>query len=315
MDDAPIVQYARPLQIGRGTSESPIRKQESPSNHQSQIAIPDAQTSSSCASSARSMMKRKRADASLPISSLMTRSVTMWSAISTRSSRRVRGFSVVSHSTLGIISPSPLNRVISGRRAIAVVLQEPVAVGIVKRPERLLADVDAIERRLREEHAAGGDELRQMAVDEREQQRRDVMAVGVGVGKDDDLAVAQPRQVEVLAHPAAERRDQVGELLVLEHLGERHPLGVHHLAAQRKDGLPGAIAALLGGAAGRIAFDDEKLALVAIGAGAVAEFPGRFSRPVVAVLRVTSACAARLASRARAARMMRATIASAIVRL
>ena len=35
------------------------------------------QTSSSSASSARSMMKRKRADASLPISSLMTRSVTI----------------------------------------------------------------------------------------------------------------------------------------------------------------------------------------------------------------------------------------------
>jgi len=35
------------------------------------------QTSSSCASSARSMMNRKRADASLPISSLITRSVTI----------------------------------------------------------------------------------------------------------------------------------------------------------------------------------------------------------------------------------------------
>ena len=34
-------------------------------------------TSSSCASSARSMMKRNRADASLPISSLITRSVTI----------------------------------------------------------------------------------------------------------------------------------------------------------------------------------------------------------------------------------------------
>jgi hypothetical protein len=44
-------------------------------------------------------------------------------------------------------------------------------------------------------------------------------------------------------------------------------------------------------------------------------FPGRLSRPVVAVLRVTSACAARLASRARAASTMRATIASAMLRL
>ena len=43
--------------------------------------------------------------------------------------------------------------------------------------------------------------------------------------------------------------------------------------------------------------------------------PGRFRRPVVALRRVTSACAARLASRARAARMTRPTIASAIERL
>ena len=57
--------------------------------------------------------------------------------------------------------------------------------------KRLLADVDAIERRLRQEDAAGGDQLRHVPVDERQQQRRDVMAVGVGVGEDDDLAVAQ----------------------------------------------------------------------------------------------------------------------------
>ena len=40
--------------------------------------------------------------------------------------------------------------------------------------------------------------------------------------------------------------------------------------------------------------------------------PGSVSRDDVALLRMTSACAARLASRARAARMMRATIDSAI---
>ena len=43
--------------------------------------------------------------------------------------------------------------------------------------------------------------------------------------------------------------------------------------------------------------------------------PGSVSRPDVAVLRATSCCAARLASRARAARMMRATIDSATVML
>ena len=161
-----------------------------------------------------------------------------------------------------------------------------------------------------------GNQLRQVAIDERQQQRRDVVAVRVGVGEDDDLAVAQARQVEALAHPAAERGDEVGELLVLEHLGERHALGVHHLAAQRQDRLTCAVASLLGRPAGRIAFDDEQLA-VARGWQLVQSLnlPGRLRRPDVAVLRVTSACAARLASRARAARMMRATIASAIVRL
>ncbi len=41
--------------------------------------------------------------------------------------------------------------------------------------------------------------------------------------------------------------------------------------------------------------------------------PGSVTRPDVGPLRMTSCCAARLASRARAARMIRATIASAIV--
>ena len=43
--------------------------------------------------------------------------------------------------------------------------------------------------------------------------------------------------------------------------------------------------------------------------------PGRLSRVDVALLRETSACAARLASRARADKMMRATIDSATLML
>src|SRR6202035_3412427 len=108
------------------------------------------------------MRKRKRAEASLPISSFITRSVTIWSVTSTRSRRRVRGLSVVSHSTLGIISPSPLKRVIS-----CVLLEDPVALRIVERPERVLSDVDAVERRLCQEYLAVCHQLRQMAVDER----------------------------------------------------------------------------------------------------------------------------------------------------
>ena len=89
------------------------------------------------------------------------------------------------------------------------------------------------------------------------------------------LAVAQPRQVEVLADAAAERGDQIGELLVLEHLRQRHALGVQHLAAQRQDRLAGAIASLLRRPAGGVAFDDEQLAVFAAGAGAVAQLAGQ----------------------------------------
>ena len=154
---------------------------------------------------------------------------------------------------------------ISGVRAAVLPCCFRIAslVRVVERPERLLADVDAVERRLREVDLAVGDQLRQVAVDERQQQRRDVVAVGIGVGEDDDLAVAQPREVEVLAEAAAERGHQIGQLLVLEHLRQRRALGVQHLAAQRQDRLPRAVAALLGRAAGRIALDDEQLAAFA----------------------------------------------------
>ena len=86
------------------------------------------------------------------------------------------------------------------------------------------------------------------------------MAVRVGIGEDDDLAVAQAREIEALADAAAERGHQIRQLLVLEHLAGRHPLGVHHLAAQRQNRLARAIAALLRRPAGRVAFDDEQLA-------------------------------------------------------
>ena len=77
-----------------------------------------------------------------------------------------------------------MKRVISGvRSAVAVQLQQPVAVRVVERPVGLLADVDAVERRLREEDAARRDQPRHVPIDERQQQRRDVMAVGVGVGR------------------------------------------------------------------------------------------------------------------------------------
>ena len=152
-----------------------------------------------------------------------------------------------------------------------MLLQNRVLVRIVQRPERLLADVDAVERRLREKHVAVGDELRQMPIYKRQQERRDVIAVRVGVGQDDQLAVAQLAQIEVLAEAAAERRHEIRQLFVFEHLRERHALGVQHFAAQRQNRLPRPIAPLLRGPARRIAFHDEELAAVAGRIRAVAQ--------------------------------------------
>ena len=102
-----------------------------------------------------------------------------------------------------------------------------------------------------------------------------MIPVGVGVGQDDDLAVAKPRDVEVLPEAAPERRDQVGEFLVLEDLGQRGALGVQDLAAQRQDRLPRAVPALLGRPAGRIALDDEDLAVGPGRRRAVAQLAGQ----------------------------------------
>ena len=77
-----------------------------------------------------------------------------------------------------------------------------------------LALAHLVERRLGDVEVALLHQLRHLPVEEREQQRADVGAVDVGVRHDDDLVVAQLRQVEVVAADAgAERRDQRADLL------------------------------------------------------------------------------------------------------
>ena len=103
-----------------------------------------------------------------------------------------------------------------------------------------------------------------VAVDERQQQRGDVMTVRVRVRQDDDRgrngACARSK---FLPSPQPSAVDEIGQLLVLEHLRERRALGVQDLAAQRQDRLARAIASLLRRSAGRVSLDDEDLAVVA----------------------------------------------------
>ena len=142
-----------------------------------------------------------------------------------------------------------------------------------------LAAGDFVERRLRDVEMAAVDQLGHLPVEERQQQGADMGAVDVGVRHDDDLVVAQLVDVELLvADAGAERGDQRADLLAAQHLVEARALDVEDLAAQRQHGLEFAVAALLGGAAGRVALDDEQFGLGRIALLAVGELAGQRSR-------------------------------------
>ena len=86
----------------------------------------------------------------------------------------------------------------------------------------------------------------------------------------------------------------------LEDPVEARLLDVEQLAAQRQDRLEPPVAALLGGAAGRVALDDVELALRRVALLAVGELARAGTCPSSAPLRMTRSRALRAASRARA---------------
>ena len=61
--------------------------------------------------------------------------------------------------------------------------------------------LDAVERRLRDEHFAARNQLLHVAEEKSQQQRANVGAVHIGVGHDDDLAVAQLGDLEIFSLP------------------------------------------------------------------------------------------------------------------
>ena len=143
-------------------------------------------------------------------------------------------------------------------------LEERVLGVVVLQVHLLLADLGGVQRRLAEVDVATVDERAHLPEEEREQQRADVLAVDVGVGHDADLVVAALLDVELLAHAAADGGDERLDRLVLEHLVEAGALDVEDLAADREDRLGERVARGDRGAAGRVALDDEQLALLAV---------------------------------------------------
>ncbi len=113
----------------------------------------------------------------------------------TFSSVRFAGSIVVSFNCAGGISPRPLKRLTS---TFAPALNSRfvfrLAIRVVHRVDRLGALRQPVQRRLRQIDMPVPHQFRQFAVEERHQQRGDVRAVHVGVGHDDDAAVAQLRR-------------------------------------------------------------------------------------------------------------------------
>ena len=83
-------------------------------------------------------------------------------------------------------------------------------------------------------------------------------AIDIGVGHDDDLFVAKVLFLVMRSGAAAERLDKIAQLLIGGKLVARGAGDVQDFAAQRQHRLVRAIARLLGGAAGGIAFDDKE---------------------------------------------------------
>ncbi len=136
--------------------------------------------------------------------------------------------------------------------------------------------LDFEERRLSDVDAAVLDQLAEVAENERQQQRANVAAVDVGIGHQNELAIATLLDIfEFGTGGHADGFEDVRDLGVVEHLREDRFFDVQNFAAQRENCLRVGITACVGGAAGRITFDEVQLTEVEVSAAAVAELVGQ----------------------------------------
>src|SRR5262249_3061686 len=135
-------------------------------------------------------------------------------------------------------------------------------MSIVTAPQRVFADVDSVQGRLRDIDMTLANEIGHVSEEERQEKCRDMIAVGVGVHQQDDFAVAQSGQIELLARPGSDRGHEVGQLNIGKHLIERNALSVENLAAKRENSLRLVVSALFGRTAGRIALYDKEFRFV-----------------------------------------------------
>src|SRR5207244_5867086 len=99
------------------------------------------------------------------------------------------------------------------------------------------------------------------------------------VGHDDDLVVAQLREIEVVgANARAERGDHQPDFFGGQHLVEARLFDVEDLALERKNRLEAPVATLLRRSTCRVALDEEDLGPFRIALLTVCELSGKRSR-------------------------------------
>jgi hypothetical protein len=167
-----------------------------------------AHTSASTVLPFSSIHSQRFSDSFFDMSMLKSLKVWLRSSMRTLSSRRVSGFNAVSHNCSGFISPSPLKRwietdfalhpVVAGAIEYGLQLVVVERVDLLRRALAVAGHVHLVERRAGNVDVSLLDQLREVAVEERQEQHRDVRPVHVRVGHRGDLAVAQAGEVGVV---------------------------------------------------------------------------------------------------------------------
>ena len=171
-------------------------------------------------------------------------------------------------------------RAVDGALLVADFLQDVVLLELGVGEVGLLLAVDLVERRLGDVDVTLVDERGHQAVEHREDERADVVAVDVGVGTDDDLAPVEVVEVEggeVLdalifdLHAAAEDAHEVHDDVGLEDARVVLLEAVQDLASDRHDALELRVAGRANGACRGVALYDVDFAATLVLRAAVDE--------------------------------------------
>src|SRR5699024_676203 len=147
------------------------------------------------------------------------------------------------------------------------------------------------QRWLGQVHVAVFDQRAHVAEQQGQQQGGDVLAVDVGVGHEHDLVVPDFFDVEFFTDAGAEGGDHCLDFGVAHGPVEAGAFNVENFPAQRQDSLSQRVAALFGGATGRVTFHNVNFGLFGVLGGTVGELAGhtegfqrRFSSRIFASL-------------------------------